>query len=101
MPDRNNEAPPFDLASLFPGAKAENADIFERLLLEAFRDRVFWRRNFHPEDGCTVREQEKFTGGYQTTIATLSQKLFGLLSELKEGVPFFSPRYLGTWLPIR
>jgi glutamate/tyrosine decarboxylase-like PLP-dependent enzyme len=95
MPERNDETPPVDLASLFLGAKAENADIFERLLLEAFRDHVFWRRNFHPEDGFTVREQEKFTAGYQASIATLSQELFGLLAELKEGVPFFSPRYVG------
>ncbi|MFL5560459.1 MAG: pyridoxal phosphate-dependent decarboxylase family protein [Gemmatimonadaceae bacterium] len=95
MPEHNEEAQPADLASLFLGAKAENADVFERLLVEAFRDHVFWRRNFHPEDGFTVREQDKFAAGYQTSIATLSQELFGLLAELKEGVPFFSPRYVG------
>ena len=39
---------PVDLASIFLGPKGENADVFERLLLEAFRDHVFWRRNFHP-----------------------------------------------------
>jgi hypothetical protein len=95
MTEHNDEAQPADLASLFLGPKAENADVFERLLLEAFRDHVFWRRNFHPEDGFTVREQDKFTADYQTSIATLSQELFGLLAELKEGVPFFSPRYVG------
>ncbi|HEX2780278.1 MAG TPA: pyridoxal-dependent decarboxylase [Gemmatimonadaceae bacterium] len=91
-PDRRS---PADLSSLFLGPKAENADVFERLLLEAFRDHVFWRRNFHPEDGFTIREQDKFTPGYQASIATLSQELFGLLAELKDGVPFFSPRYVG------
>jgi hypothetical protein len=95
MPDRNAESQPSDLSSLFLGPKAENADVFERWLLEAFRDHVFWRRNFHPEDGFTIREQDKFTAGYQASIATLSQELFGLLAELKEGVPFFSPRYVG------
>jgi len=84
-----------DLASLFLGPKAENADVFEKLLLEAFRDHVFWRRNFHPEDGFTIREQDKHTAAYQASIATLSQELFGLLAELKDGVPFFSPRYVG------
>jgi hypothetical protein len=86
---------PLDLASVFLGPKAENADVFERLLLEAFRDHVFWRRNFHPEDGFHVTEGEKHSPDYQAAISTLSQELMGLLGELKAGVPFFSPRYIG------
>jgi glutamate/tyrosine decarboxylase-like PLP-dependent enzyme len=86
---------PLDLGSVFLGAKGENADVFERLLLEAFRDHVFWRRNFHPEDGFLVLETEKHTDAYQRSISILSQELMGLLAELKGGVPFFSPRYKG------
>ncbi len=85
----------FDLRSLFLGPKAENADAFEKLLLEAFRDHVFWRRNFHPEDGFRVHEVEKASHSYQASISTLSQQLLSLLGELKAGVPFFSPRYIG------
>ncbi|MBA4155916.1 MAG: hypothetical protein H0X65_00375 [Gemmatimonadetes bacterium] len=84
-----------DLGSVFLGPKAENAEVFEKLLLEAFRDHVFWRRNFHPEDGFVVRETEKHAPGYQHSISVLSQELLGLLGELKAGVPFFSPRYIG------
>jgi glutamate/tyrosine decarboxylase-like PLP-dependent enzyme len=87
--------PPLDLGSVFLGAKGENADVFERLLLEAFRDHVFWRRNFHPEDGFLVRETEKHNPAYERSISILSQELMGLLGELKAGVPFFSPRYIG------
>ena len=86
---------PLDLASVFLGPKGENADVMERLLLEAFRDHVFWRRNFHPEDGFHVTEGEKHSPDYQQAISTLSQELMGLLGELKAGVPFFSPRYIG------
>ncbi|HSU15702.1 pyridoxal phosphate-dependent decarboxylase family protein [Longimicrobium sp.] len=86
---------PVDLASVFLGPKAENADVFERLLLEAVRDHVFWRRNFHPEDGFEVTEAEKRTPAYERSITTLAQELMGLLGELKAGVPFFSPRYIG------
>jgi glutamate/tyrosine decarboxylase-like PLP-dependent enzyme len=86
---------PLDLASVFLGPKGENADVFEKLLLEAFRDHVFWRRNFHPEDGFHVTEGEKHSPDYQAAISTLSQELMGLLGELKAGVPFFSPRYIG------
>jgi glutamate/tyrosine decarboxylase-like PLP-dependent enzyme len=89
------ESAPLDLGSIFLGPKGENADVFEKLLLEAFRDHVFWRRNFHPEDGFLVREADKHTPAYQRSISTLSQELMGLLAELKGGVPAFSPRYVG------
>lgn len=87
--------PPIHLASLFLGPKAENAEAFERLLLEAFRDHVFWRRNFHPEDGFEISELAKRSPDYERAMSVLSQELLGLLGELKAGVPFFSPRYIG------
>jgi glutamate/tyrosine decarboxylase-like PLP-dependent enzyme len=87
--------PPVDLGSIFLGPKAENADLFERLLLEAVRDHVFWRRNFHPEDGFEISESDKRSPAYERSVGTLSQELMGLLAELKAGVPFFSPRYIG------
>ena len=79
----------------FLGPRAENAELLERLLTEALRDHVFWRRNYHPEDGFTIRELDKRREGYDQTVATLTQELMGLLSELKRGVPFFSGRYKG------
>lgn len=87
--------PPIHLASLFLGPKAENAEALERLLLEALRDHVFWRRNFHPEDGFEISELTKRTPEYERAMSVLSQELLGLLGELKGGVPFFSPRYIG------
>jgi hypothetical protein len=42
--------------SWFLGPKAENADMLERLVLEALSDCVFWRRNFHPEDDIIITE---------------------------------------------
>jgi hypothetical protein len=47
------------LYSWFLGPKAENADMLERLVLEALRDCVFWRRNFHPEDDIIITEKCK------------------------------------------
>ncbi len=83
------------LRAWFLGPRAENAELLERLLTEALRDHVFWRRNFHPEDGLTIREMDKRREGYDQTVATLTQELMGLLAELKRGVPFFSGRYKG------
>lgn len=81
------------LRAWFLGPRAENADLLERLIVEALRDHVSWRRNFHPEDGFAIRETDKRTHGYEEAVSTLTQELMGLLAELKRGVPFFSGRY--------
>ena len=88
-------APHDAIRSWFLGPRAENADLFERLITEALRDHVFWRRNYHPEDGFTIRETDKRSAGYEEAVATLTQELMGLLAELKQDVPFFSGRYKG------
>jgi len=81
------------LRAWFLGPRAENADLLERVIVEALRDHVFWRRNYHPEDGFTIRETDKRKPGYENAVSTLTQELMGLLAELKRGVPFFSGRY--------
>jgi hypothetical protein len=83
------------LQAWFLGPRAENAEVLERLITEALRDHVFWRRNYHPEDGFTIRETEKRREGYEDAVATLTQELLGLLAALKRDVPFFSGRYKG------
>lgn len=90
-----NEHADAALRATFLGPRAENAELLERLVTEALRDHVFWRRNYHPEDGFTIREAHKRTAGYDEAVATLTQELMGLLAELKRGVPFFSGRYKG------
>ena len=89
MPRHNSKS------ALFLGPRAENAELLERLVTEALRDHVFWRRNHHPEDGFTIRESDKRSEGYDASVATLTQELLGLLAELKRGVPMFSGRYKG------
>ena len=91
MPTDPREA----LRAWFLGPRAENAELLERLVVESLRDHVFWRRNYHPEDGFAIRETDKRQEGYEETVATLTQELMGLLAELKRDVPFFSGRYKG------
>jgi glutamate/tyrosine decarboxylase-like PLP-dependent enzyme len=83
------------LRAWFLGPRAENAELLERLIVEALRDHVFWRRNYHPEDGLTIRETDKRREGYEQSVAVLTQELMGLLAQLKQDVPFFSGRYKG------
>ena len=83
------------LQAWFLGPRAENAELLEGLVVESLRDHVFWRRNYHPEDGFTIRESDKRREGYEDAVATLTQELLGLLAELKRDVPVFSGRYKG------
>jgi glutamate/tyrosine decarboxylase-like PLP-dependent enzyme len=84
--------------SWFLGPKAENADLLERLILEALRDCVFWRRNFHPEDDIIITEKVKREEAFQDSLALVRQEFLTLLANLKRDVPFYSPRYIGHML---
>jgi glutamate/tyrosine decarboxylase-like PLP-dependent enzyme len=86
------------LYSWFLGPKAENADMLERLVLEALRDCVFWRRNFHPEDDIIITEKVKREDAFQDSLALVRQEFLALLANLKRDVPFYSPRYIGHML---
>ena len=71
MPDASPD-PRGALRAWFIGPRAENAALVERLVTEALRDHVFWRRNYHPEDGFTIRETDKRAEGYEAAVATLT-----------------------------
>ena len=86
------------LYSWFLGPKAENADMLERLVLEALRDCVFWRRNFHPEDDIIITEKCKREDAFQDSLALVRQEFLALLANLKRDIPFYSPRYIGHML---
>lgn len=58
-------------------------------MLEALRVHVFWRRNYHPEDGLTVRETDK-RREVRRRRRDAHPGVMGLLAELKRDVPVFS-----------
>jgi glutamate/tyrosine decarboxylase-like PLP-dependent enzyme/anti-sigma regulatory factor (Ser/Thr protein kinase) len=89
---------PVDLKALFLGPKAENADLVEQMLLDVYRDYVFWRRNFHPEDRAVILPEDRGSQSYNAFVSQFQRELFALLGELKSDIPFFSPRYIGHML---
>jgi glutamate/tyrosine decarboxylase-like PLP-dependent enzyme len=88
-------AVPVDLNAFFLGPKAENADLVERMLLQVYRDYVFWRRNFHPEDRVAIEPDDQRSQTYEAFASHFQRELFTLLGELKSDIPFYSPRYIG------
>lgn len=80
---------------LFLGPAAENAEVFESLVVEFLRDHSFWRRNFHPEDGQRISAQARNDPAFHDFQARTRKELYQLSAELKRAVPFFHPRYVG------
>jgi glutamate/tyrosine decarboxylase-like PLP-dependent enzyme len=89
------EGAPACAEALFLGPRAENAELMEDLLVRAFRDHAFWRRNFHPEDKDAIRAAERRSPDYLVSAQRMEDDLFELLGRLKQGAPFHSPRYIG------
>lgn len=83
------------LAPYFLGPAAENADYFEEIILEFIRDHMYWRRNFHPEDGQRIPAQIKHAPEFEEFKARVRAELYSLSAELKRAVPAFHPRYIG------
>jgi len=83
------------LAPLFLGPAAENHEVFEKLVLEFLRDHAFWRRNFHPEDGQSIRAEDQASAEYNEFLGRAKTELYKLSADLKRAVPFFHPRYVG------
>jgi glutamate/tyrosine decarboxylase-like PLP-dependent enzyme len=79
----------------FLGPKGENGDMFERMIVLAIRDHVFWRRNYHPEDPTHITEAIKRSDEYLQAMDALQEGFGELLAFLKKSVPFFSMRYQG------
>lgn len=83
------------LDAAFLGPLGENADLLERLVVDALRDHTYWRRNFHPEDAPTIPATAALDPAYQDVVARTSHALHRLAADLKRSVPWFSPRYVG------
>ena len=72
--DGRTPATPPSAEAWFLGPKAENAEELERLLVEAFRDHAFWRRNFHPGDPAHITEELKRSPEYLQALGTLKDE---------------------------
>jgi glutamate/tyrosine decarboxylase-like PLP-dependent enzyme len=83
------------VAAWFLGPRAENLDMFMKLVEEAITDHAYWRRNFHPEDPTVISDAIQRETGYLDAVARTKSELFKLLAQLKGSVPFSSMRYQG------
>ncbi len=83
------------LQPFFLGPSGENDRWLEELIVEFVRDHVFWRRNFHPEDGHRITAEAPYRPDFLEAKARTREALIRLSTELKRSVPIFHPRYVG------
>ena len=79
----------------FLGPYGENDAIFEKIITELFRDHIYWRRNFHPEDIPPISTMATYDTDYNQFIGRMRQELHKLTAQLKSSVPSYHPRYVG------
>lgn len=86
------------LGPWFLGPAAENDQLLEELVLEFVRDHVYWRRNFHSEDGQRISPAAKHAPDYLEFQDRLRSELYRLSADLKRAIPFFHPATSGDQL---
>jgi len=80
------------LAAWFIGPKAENQELFSRLVQQGIDTHCQDRQNYLPGDPPYVTKNRR-DDVYWRSIATLEQEYQKLLDNLQGSVPFFSYRY--------
>lgn len=83
------------LSPYFLGPYGENDELLEKVLVEFFRDHIYWRRNFHPEDTPPISTRASYEPEYIDFVARMRRELHHLTADLKRSVPNFHPRYIG------
>ncbi|MEM7537325.1 MAG: pyridoxal-dependent decarboxylase [Chloroflexota bacterium] len=81
--------------ALFLGPQAENRDFLRRMLTFMLDEHIYWRRNFHPEDGRTITRADQNRDDFVATQRRLEAVFEELSSKLKQSsLPHHSPRHL-------
>ncbi len=97
-PDAPDNIPVGRASAWFLGPKAENQQLFSRLIAEAIEEHCRYRRSFHPEDPAVIDEAVKWSAPYQRGVAKLEREAQSLFKALRKSAPIFSMRHHGHML---
>ena len=81
------------LAAWFLGPRAENAKLFNDLVLRSFHLHEENRKNFYPTDPEYVTDRHQSTKAYKAEKKQLEDELVAMNDELQQSTPIFSPRF--------
>lgn len=87
------------VASLFIGPRAENGQLFKRLVDEAIEAVTIYRQSYLPGDPEAITAEIKDQPAYRTAVSRLEERFSDLLRLLNEhATPYFASRYQGHML---
>ena len=81
------------LSGWFLGPRAENKDVFIDVFKELFEKHVEMRNDYFPSDPAYITQEMKSSHACQAEFADMRNQLMKMQEDMKESVPFFSPRY--------
>lgn len=86
-------------AAWFMGPRAENADLFRRMIELAMHEAADYRTEYKPGDPEVITEEVKASQSYKDAVANMELSYRKLVDFLKQySTPFFSMRYQGHML---
>ncbi|MDD4972900.1 MAG: pyridoxal-dependent decarboxylase [Bacteriovorax sp.] len=83
----------------FLGPKGEQRKFLSEAIELITNDYIFWRRNFYPKDPPAILHRSLTSDTAKDYNDVFMQSLIKLLGELKQDLPFFSPRYIAHMTP--
>ena len=83
----------------FLGPKGEQRKFLSDAVELITNDYIFWRRNFYPKDPPAILHRTLTSDCAKDYNDIFMQSLIKLLGELKQDIPFFSPRYIAHMTP--
>ncbi|EFA85425.1 pyridoxal phosphate-dependent decarboxylase family protein [Heterostelium album PN500] len=95
LPPLQGETVEFAPQAWFLGPKAENSDLFMKLVTMAFESHISSRKNFHTEDSPVFTAEFKKTPEYINATNDMIAKATTLFNFLKKSLPYSSFRYVG------
>ncbi|KMT24653.1 tyrosine decarboxylase [Melissococcus plutonius] len=86
-----------NLHALFIGDKAENGDLYKKLLNDLVDEHLGWRQNYMPQDTPVITPEEQSSENFENTVNHMKNVLAEISSRLRtDSVPWHSAgRYWG------
>lgn len=86
------------VAACFLGPKAENKELYMKLLNKSISDHMELREHYYEDEELYIDEAVKESEPYKKMCDLLEEKRTELSDKMKNSVPFFSQRYQGHML---
>lgn len=81
------------LGAWFLGPRGENKDVFLEIFNSLFQVHVDLRNSYFPTDPPYITNEIRESNEYKEEIKDTKRILNAIANDLKDSVPFFSPRY--------